>query len=524
MSLGDGVAGIGDGDNSSVSSIAGFGPYGSLDPSGSADQAGEVQRQITAFKQHMLAAAWNQAPTVPQNPPQLSNSQSLGSAGAGVTQWSNLLPVSRTVTDADPSGWAPGQRYAENDPPPPIGHNGPPGGLPLERAPAKAPSGTDAPSATARPAATLSTPARPGVETPTRVPADAGRGAGTAAVLFSLADPARTVGPHRLSVIRQDFLAHQQPLEQNFGQSLQLHVYSDQERSLDPNAKWGSEAKANFFKANPDGTKEKLPVDVQINETYPRSPGQPLNPDAVYFDPTQLDSAARASGVNLDQLPAADRERLGLPKVATENTAPTSATPAQPASRPKVSAPTGADLQNYREKIGVPTRNTVALARPDIEVNGKPAPFNGTDLEGASPTVRTEGNLPEQEQGPIKSPAKVDRAVNHAEQDVLNQFVKAVKETYGDGLKPVKVNGADTYPQVTGKVYIHQSNEGGICSNCRQGVGNTKDPGVFLQASRMFPNIEFIASTETVPGVSADPGAAFSFTLRNGKYVGPVVR
>jgi hypothetical protein len=225
------------------------------------------------------------------------------------------------VTDADPSGWGAGQRHAENDPPPPgIGHNGPPEAVPLERVPAKASSGTDAPSATARPAATPSTPARAGVETPSRVPAatgvpaNAGRGAGAAAALFSLADPARTVGPHRLSVIRQDFLAHQQPLEQNFGQSLQLHVYSDQERSLDPNVnKWGGEAKANFFKVNPDGTKEKLPVDVQINETYPRSPGQPLNPDSVYFDQGQLQSAARASGVNLDELAAADREWLSLP-------------------------------------------------------------------------------------------------------------------------------------------------------------------------------------------------------------------
>jgi hypothetical protein len=92
ISLGDSIAGIGDGDNSSVSSIAGIGPYGSLDPSGSVDQAGEVQRQVAAFKQHMLAASqrsWDQMPSVPQNALQLSNSQSPGSAATGFMQGSN---------------------------------------------------------------------------------------------------------------------------------------------------------------------------------------------------------------------------------------------------------------------------------------------------------------------------------------------------------------------------------------------------------------------------------------------------
>ena len=39
----------------------------------------------------------------------------------------------------------------------------------------------------------------------------------------------------------------------------------------------------------------------------------------------------------------------------------------------------------------------------------------------------------------------------------------------------------------------------------RQGVGNNKGPGSFSQASWMFSNVDFVASTETIPGVRASP-------------------
>jgi hypothetical protein len=103
MSLDDGVAGIGDGGNSSVSSIA----DGGLDPSGSVDQgrgvdpAAEAKRQITAFQNEMYAVsqrAQNQAPSVAQNAAQSHNAPHLSN--------------SRTVTDADPQPLA-GKQYAQ---------------------------------------------------------------------------------------------------------------------------------------------------------------------------------------------------------------------------------------------------------------------------------------------------------------------------------------------------------------------------------------------------------------------------
>jgi hypothetical protein len=107
MSLDDGVTGIGDGGNSSVSSIASIGPYGGLDPSGSLDQgrgvdpAAEAKRQITAFQNEMYAAAQraqNQAPSVAQKAAQSQNTPHLSN--------------SRTVTDADPQPLG-GKQYAQ---------------------------------------------------------------------------------------------------------------------------------------------------------------------------------------------------------------------------------------------------------------------------------------------------------------------------------------------------------------------------------------------------------------------------
>jgi toxin YxiD len=129
--------------------------------------------------------------------------------------------------------------------------------------------------------------------------------------------------------------------------------------------------------------------------------------------------------------------------------------------------------------------------------------------------------LPDQEPGVIKSPAEESRGQKHAEEGVLNRFVKAIKAKYPK-LKPVQVDGVDTYPQVKGTFYLHQSNPKGICSTCIQGIKPQIPPieaGVFMQASRMLPNVDFVASTENVPGVTAVRGARLSFTLRNGKYV-----
>jgi hypothetical protein len=193
------------------------------------------------------------------------------------------------------------------------------------------------------------------------------------------------------------------------------------------------------------------------------------------------------------------------------------------ADPPKVSPPTGADIQEYRQWIGVSETQTVALGRADFEVSGKAAPFNGQLFPDAAPRVRSEADMPKQKPGDIESPAKDIRGQKHAEQGVLNKVLDAIKKNYPD-LTPVEVNGVKTYPQIKGIFYIHQSNPSGICPTCIQGITNPKtEPGIFLQASRMLPNVHIVASTEVVPGVPAAPGSRLAFTLRNGEYVTQVL-
>jgi hypothetical protein len=283
------------GSDTTISNIAGLSrspDSSSVDPTGSVDPAAEFQRQMFLASERARA----QTASVGQNAPQSHNA----------SQFSN------SATDANPRPPAAWQRYAGGDEPSdgprywPNNHDG-------SQATPKEPPATTPPEPAGKPPATLQSagkapPSRPGT----------GVSAGIAVAAAALGGPA-AVGPHRLTTISNDFLAHQQPLTQNFGPSLQLQVYSDEQRGLDPNAKSGTEAKGNFFKVNSDGTTEKLPVDVQINEMwYPRSPGQPLDRDSLAFDPGQLESASRAAGLNLDELSAADREYLGLPKLATQ--------------------------------------------------------------------------------------------------------------------------------------------------------------------------------------------------------------
>src|SRR5258708_1872812 len=81
-----------------------------------------------------------------------------------------------------------------------------------------------------------------------------------------------------------------------------------------------------------------------------------------------------------------------------------SAFDAAAADPPKVSPPTGADIQEYRKWVNVPETQTVAIGKADIEVNGKAAPFNGQFIPDGAPEVRNQAEMPKQEPGDIKSP------------------------------------------------------------------------------------------------------------------------
>jgi hypothetical protein len=163
------------------------------------------------------------------------------------------------------------------------------------------------------------------------------------------------------------------------------------------------------------------------------------------------------------------------------------------------------DLAAYREEIGVPKTNTVAVGRTDIEG------LENEVFKGASPKVVKESkNLkPLDEEMPdrlIKSPGKIPLFTRHAEEGVINKFVQAVDKKFPNP-KDVK-----------GKLYIYQSNPTGVCKVCIQGITNPNvDPGIFMQLSKRYPNLEIIVTSEVQAGKK--PSGRLSFVLKDGKYI-----
>jgi hypothetical protein len=171
----------------------------------------------------------------------------------------------------------------------------------------------------------------------------------------------------------------------------------------------------------------------------------------------------------------------------------------------KLEQPTNDDLAAYRKELGVPEGNTVAVSRTNVKG------IEHLEFKGASPAVRKKAGLPDLDQiGPkrdIKSPAALESGTRHAEEDLIFQFMRAVKKAK---LSP---------GQVKGELRIHQSNPRGVCPNCVQGITNpAADPGIFLQLSRRFPELVIKVTTQRVPGITR-PNAKFSFTLKGGKYI-----
>jgi hypothetical protein len=164
------------------------------------------------------------------------------------------------------------------------------------------------------------------------------------------------------------------------------------------------------------------------------------------------------------------------------------------------------DLKKWREEVGTDL-DTIAVARTDIEG------LEGEVFKGASPEVikaaKKEAGLKsldeEMPDRPIKAPFKNPLFVNHAEEVVINKFVYAVDK---------KFKNPD---DVKGKLYIHQSNNRGVCNNCKAGLGRSKNTnkGVIYQLSKRYPNLEIIVSSEISEGGQAT--RKHFFIVKDGK-------
>jgi len=119
------------------------------------------------------------------------------------------------------------------------------------------------------------------------------------------------------------------------------------------------------------------------------------------------------------------------------------------------------DLDQYRQRLGVSETHTVAVGKTDVPG------LEGQTFCGASPKVRQEAGLPSLDKiapnREIKAPTNVPLNRNHAEEELMHEFVEAVKKA---GLKPDEVRGT---------LNIIQSNPRGVCPTCLQELS---DPNV----------------------------------------------
>lgn len=178
----------------------------------------------------------------------------------------------------------------------------------------------------------------------------------------------------------------------------------------------------------------------------------------------------------------------------------------------RVTPPSKADLDAYREELSVPDTNTVAVGKTDI------AGLEDIVFKGGSPEVRNEAGLPSLDDiapnREFKAPydhaknPKLGQFTRHAEEGVLNEFDDAIKK-------------ADIKPEdVSGNLYIHQSNPRGVCNKCTKGLLNDfpEDKcGIFYQASKKYPNLIIKVTSEIDDSVKAN--GLLSFVLKNGKIL-----
>lgn len=161
-------------------------------------------------------------------------------------------------------------------------------------------------------------------------------------------------------------------------------------------------------------------------------------------------------------------------------------------------------LSDLRKKWNVPETDTIAVGKTDIPG------LEDRVFEGGSPKVRKEAGLPDLDDAfpdrEVRSSGKISSATRHAEENVANNFIEAIKEA--------ELNAED----VTGTLKIHQSNPKGVCPTCLSGLGNPAKPsGVIKQLSEMFPKLRIEVTSEIVEGVKVN--GRLQFVVENVLYV-----
>ena len=159
------------------------------------------------------------------------------------------------------------------------------------------------------------------------------------------------------------------------------------------------------------------------------------------------------------------------------------------------------ELGKLREKWNVPETDTIAVGKTDVPG------LEGKVFEGGSPKVRKEAGLPDLDDAfpdrEIKSPRKNAFFTRHAEEDVIQDFVRSVEEL---GLPDDEIEGV---------FKLHQSNSSGVCGACKQGLTNPDvSPGILKQFSEKFPNLTIEVTTE-----SAEIGSKLNFIIKNGQIL-----
>ena len=159
------------------------------------------------------------------------------------------------------------------------------------------------------------------------------------------------------------------------------------------------------------------------------------------------------------------------------------------------SAELDAFLAKYPQAEGIDTIAVAATDAPGLET---------VVFEAGSPAVRRAAGLPPAEPGPISSPRLNPLFTLHAEEDVANQFVRAVDSA---GLTPADLEGKT--------LAIHISNPTGVCRACVQGLKNPDvAAGVLKQLSVRYPGLTIRITVESAPGIQPATGALIM--IKNG--------
>ena len=123
-------------------------------------------------------------------------------------------------------------------------------------------------------------------------------------------------------------------------------------------------------------------------------------------------------------------------------------------------------------------------------------------FKGGSALFRKDAHLPPAEPGPIESLFSLPYQKNHAEEDLANQFHRAVEAL---GLLPTDLEGREL------NMYLSQPS----CPSCRSGIDSNARAGVLKQLSKKYSLLTIRIGANAKEGVTGPT----HFTIRNGSYI-----